>query len=89
MIITDNPNPNPVNNGPVLFNAVFATQLDPSDINATNKGWANYTSASFAPFSAAAGVSRTIRFEFDAIEGTFVAAQYQTEQYLPALLILP
>ncbi len=77
LIITD------VNAGLELFNATFATQLDPNDINATNNGWANYRSDSFASFSAAAGVSRDIRFEFDAIEGTFVADRYQTTGATP------
>ena len=69
--------------GLVLFDRIFATQLNPNDINATNNGWANYTSASFAPFSAAAGASRTISFAFNAIEGTFVADQYQTTGAVP------
>ena len=77
LIITDSASP-------ILFSEVFATQLNPNDINATNNGWANYTSASFAPFSAAAGASRTISFAFDAIEGTpFIADQYQTTGAVP------
>ena len=78
LIITDSASPSSA-----LFSKVFATQLNSNDINATNNGWANYTSASFAPFSAAAGASRTISFAFNAIEGTFVADQYQTTGAVP------
>jgi len=59
--------------GTVLFNKVFATQLNPTDINATNKGWANYTSTnvlaglSLGPILAPArGTDRSVRFQFEA-----------------------
>ncbi len=49
-----------------LFNAIFATQLNPSDIGTTN-GWARYTSDSFANiFAAASGSAQVIRFAFTA-----------------------
>ncbi len=59
--------------GTALFDRVFATQLNPASIDATNLGWANYTSANVLAglglstlLAPARGTDRSVRFQFEA-----------------------
>ncbi len=79
LTITDN-----AGAGAVLFNKVFATQLNPNDINTTNNGWANYDSSQFLPFFAGiSGSSQTIRFSYAAVTGTTTADLFTTTGATP------
>jgi hypothetical protein len=70
-----------------LFDKVFATQLDPNSINATNKGWANYNSTNVlaglpslggAILAPARGTDRSVRFQFEATSLTTQTADVYT-----------
>ena len=68
-----------------LFNKVFATQLTPGDLGANN-GWANYDSAQFGnTILAATGVSRPIRFSYEALTGNVTADIFQTTGATPTM----
>lgn len=71
--------------GAVLFNKVFATQLDPASINTTDKGWAHYTSANVLAglslgsiLAPASPTDRSVRFQFQAISLSNATADVYT-----------